>query len=220
MRFVPCLSHLPRLNITRTVDALVKSLEESLSVLSIELTPIHERLVTIRRQLVALAAKEGSHKAELKPLQEELRKIDSLSTIIRSTTPVAAALSPQTLIAGAPHRKRVDGKFLGPGGMVPASQAICSSLLEECFDIAQEIKAMEESKNVASSLKPIYDRLTEIRCELESFVLTHRWSLRETDLWNYSLSLQEIDKMRIDGKFVDSEGNRPQGQYVRCFDSI
>lgn len=220
MRFVPCLSHLPRLNITRTVDALVKSLEESLSVLSIELTPIHERLVTIRRQLVALAAKEGSHKAELKPLQEELRKIDSLSTIIRSTTPVAAALSPQTLIAGAPHRKRVDGKFLGPGGMVPASQAICSSLLEECFDIAQEIKAMEESKNVASSLKPIYDRLTEIRGELESFVLTHRWSLRETDLWNYSLSLQEIDKMRIDGKFVDSEGNRPQGQYVRCFDSI
>ena len=46
-------------------------------------------------------------------------------------------------------------------------------------------------------------------------VLTHRWSLRETDLWNYSLSLQEIDKMRVDGKFVDAEGNRPSGQYVR-----
>ena len=44
--------------------------------------------------------------------------------------------------------------------------------------------------------------------------MTHRWSLRETDLWNYSLSLQEIDKMRVDGKFVDSEGNRPSGQYV------
>ncbi len=44
--------------------------------------------------------------------------------------------------------------------------------------------------------------------------MTHRWSLRETDLWNYSLSLQEIDKMRIDGKFVDAEGNRPVGQYV------
>lgn len=44
--------------------------------------------------------------------------------------------------------------------------------------------------------------------------MTHRWSLRETDLWNYSLSLQEIDKMRVDGKFVDSEGNRPAGQYV------
>lgn len=48
--------------------------------------------------------------------------------------------------------------------------------------------------------------------------MTHRWSLRETDLWNYSLSLQEIDKMRIDGKFVDADGNSPMGQYVStCF---
>lgn len=111
-------------------------------------------------------------------------------------------------------RKRVDGRFLGPGGTVPSSQANCSSLLENCFEIAQEIKANEESKNVPESLKPIYDRLSEIRQELENLVLTHRWSLRETDLWNYSLSLQEIDKMRIDGKFMDSDGNRPDGQYV------
>jgi hypothetical protein len=122
-----------------------------------------------------------------------------------------------------PHkisRKRVDGKFLGPGGIVPASQAICSSLLEESFEISQEIKAQEDSKNVASSLKPIYDRLSEIRADLEHLVLTHRWSLRETDLWNYSLSLQEVDKMRIEGKFTDSEGNRPTGQYVRFHGSF
>jgi len=111
--------------------------------------------------------------------------------------------------------KRVDGKFLGPGGTFPASQAICSSLLEECFDIVQEIRAQDESKHVASSLKPIYDRLKGIRAELEGLALTHRWSLRETDLWNYSLSLQEVDKMRIEGKFVDSDGNQPSGQYVR-----
>ncbi|GLB41744.1 putative protein of unknown function (DUF2408) [Lyophyllum shimeji] len=180
-------------------ENLVRSLQDNLSVLSVELVPIHQRLVTIRRQLVALAAKEGSHKAELKPLFEELRKIESA---------------------------RVDGNFLGPGGIVPASQALCSSLLEECFDIAQEIKANDQSKHVASSLKPIYDRLSEIRAELESLVLTHRWTLRETDLWNYSLSLQEIDKMRVDGKFVDSDGNRPPGQYVllyllrRCYGLI
>jgi hypothetical protein len=92
---------------------------------------------------------------------------------------------------------------------------MCSSLLEDCFEIAQEIKAQEETKNVAHELQPIYDRLTQIRAELENLVLTHRWTLRETDLWNYSLSLQEIDKMRVDGKFVDSEGNRPGGQFVR-----
>ena len=61
-------------------EAIVKQLQDSLAVLSPELVPVHQKLVTIRRQLVALAAKEGSHKAELKPLQEELRRIDSLST--------------------------------------------------------------------------------------------------------------------------------------------
>jgi len=146
--------------------------------------------VIIRRQLVTLGAKEKLQRAELKPLVEELRNIDS---------------------------KRVDGKFLGPGGTFPTSQAICSSLLEECFDITQEIKAQDESKNVSTFLKPIYDRLSEIRKELESLALTHRWSLRETDLWNYTLSLQEIDKMRVDGKFVDLDRNVPPGQYVLLY---
>ena len=59
---------------------------------------------------------------------------------------------------------------MGPGGTFPPAQAQCSSLLEECFEIVQEIKAQDQSRSVASSLRPIYDRLTEIRRELESLV--------------------------------------------------
>ncbi|KAF8661379.1 hypothetical protein AX16_001472 [Volvariella volvacea WC 439] len=70
-------------------DSVLTQLENSLAVLDAELVPIHQRLVKIRRQLATLAAKEGSHKAELKPLQEELRKIDSLSTL---STPEANKL--------------------------------------------------------------------------------------------------------------------------------
>ena len=55
-------------------------MKESLSELSVELIPIHDRLVTLRRQLVAIAAKDKPSKSEIKPIQEELRKIDSLST--------------------------------------------------------------------------------------------------------------------------------------------
>ena len=62
-----------------SIESVLNKLQDNLSVLSSELIPLHERLVTIRRKLVALAAKGGSPKAELKPLQEELRKIDSLS---------------------------------------------------------------------------------------------------------------------------------------------
>jgi hypothetical protein len=28
------------------------------------------------------------------------------------------------------------------------------------------------------------------------------------------MSLREIDSMRVDGKFVDAEGNKAEGQYV------
>jgi len=179
-------------------DASLKALEQSLSELSPELVPIHQKLVTIRRQLAAIAAKSKPSKADMKPLLEELRNIDS---------------------------KRVDGKFVGPGGApVTSSQALCSSLLEECFDITQEIRALEDE--VSPPLKPIYDRLMEMRTNLEGLVMTHRWTLRETDLWNYSQTLREIDSMRVDGKFVDAEGNKPPGQYVllyllrRCYGLI
>lgn len=43
---------------------------------------------------------------------------------------------------------------------------------------------------------------------------------------SYLLSLREIDSMRVDGKFVDAEGNKAPGQYVllymlrRCYGLI
>jgi len=82
-----------------SVESVLESLQGNLSVLSEELIPVHERLVTLRRKLVALSAKGGSPKSELKPLQEELRKIDSLSVHrpvlnIRNTHAPFSLLSP------------------------------------------------------------------------------------------------------------------------------
>jgi hypothetical protein len=165
---------------------------ESLSVLSPELVPLHQRLVTMRRQFAALAAKENPSKTELQKLVEELRKIDS---------------------------KRIDGKFcVGPGAStVPPSQAICSSLVEDCFDIAHEIKARGYSISLSEELKPVYERLKEMRAELERLSLTHRWTLRETDLYNYAVALRDIDQMRKDGKWNVGgtvDGKAGQGHYV------
>jgi hypothetical protein len=58
-------------------ETVVRNMHDSLSVLSVELVPIHHRLVSLRRQLVALAAKENPSKTELKNLMEDLRKIDA-----------------------------------------------------------------------------------------------------------------------------------------------
>jgi hypothetical protein len=77
----PISSRPPLLASHHTLESVLNRMQDNLSVLCDELLPLHERLVTIRRKLVGLAAKGGLVKAELKPLQEELRKIDSLSTI-------------------------------------------------------------------------------------------------------------------------------------------
>jgi hypothetical protein len=76
----PISSCPPLLASHHALESVLNRMQDNLSALSDELLPLHERLVTIRRKLVLLAAKGGSVKAELKPLQEELRKIDSLST--------------------------------------------------------------------------------------------------------------------------------------------
>jgi hypothetical protein len=76
----PVSTRPPLLASHHALESVLNRMQDNLSVLCDELLPLHERLVTIRRKLVGLAAKGGSFKAELKPLQEELRKIDSLST--------------------------------------------------------------------------------------------------------------------------------------------
>ncbi|KAH8923267.1 hypothetical protein BT69DRAFT_1242315 [Atractiella rhizophila] len=170
-------------------DEELKSLLDSLSVLDVELVPLHQRLIQIRRKLAAIAAKLRPAKSEIEGLWAELKEIDS---------------------------QRIDGKFMNPdSSTIPDGQAILAGLLEENFEICQDISARQE--DVAPPLQPIYDRLQDLRAQLERLVLTHRWTLRETDLFNFQVSLSEIDGMRVDGKFVDSEGNKPEGQLVLLY---
>ena len=97
------------------------------------------------------------------------------------------------------YSKRVDGKFLGPGGSsVPEGQALLTGIMDQCFEMAHDLRAREAEEDVGPTLKPIYDRLSEIKAQLERLcelrdscssgelmgaVLTHRWTLRETDLY-------------------------------------
>ena len=168
---------------------VVNKLQHALSVISVELLPIHQKLVQIRRQLNAASARPKPPKGEVKQLQEELRKIDG---------------------------KRVDGKFLGPGGSsVPEGQEMLAGLLESCFELSNDI--LVRNSTVSPTLQPIYDRLLETKHQLEHLEQRHRWSLRETDLWTYHVTLKEIDRMRVDGKFVDSEGRQPEGQLLLLY---
>lgn len=168
---------------------VVNRMKNSLSVISVELLPIHQKLVQIRHQLNAASARPKPPKVEVKQLQEELRKIDA---------------------------KRVDGKFLGPGGSsVPEGQEMLAGLLESCFELSNDI--LVRNSTVSPTLQPIYDRLLETKQQLEHLEQRHRWTLRETDLWTYHLTLKDIDRMRVNGKFLDSDGGQPEGQLVLLY---
>ncbi|KAK7206238.1 hypothetical protein BZA70DRAFT_128058 [Myxozyma melibiosi] len=166
----------------------LRELFDSLAVVSPELAPILQKLVSIRRQIVSVGSMPKLHMSELKKLQEELRNIEN---------------------------QRVDGNFLSPDGNIPDGQNVLNGLLEECHNVLNDFFARKEL--VADSLRPIYDQLVEMKNQLEGMMLTHRWTLRETDLYNYQQKLQAIDDMRVNGSFLDEDGTAPEGQAVLLY---
>lgn len=68
----------------------------------------------------------------------------------------------------------------------PKGKALIEGLLEQLFEEAEDLKASTNS--VSESLAPIVDRLKQIRGQLERLALTHKWTLRETDLYTYHVS--------------------------------
>ena len=73
-------------------------------------------------------------------------------------------------------------------------------LLSVCSHCAREGKITE-------SFREVLDNLLAIRSKLEKLSLMHNWSLRQIDLYEYERQLVAIDEARVDGKFVDAEGN-------------
>ncbi|KAK9718726.1 hypothetical protein K7432_005298 [Basidiobolus ranarum] len=164
---------------------LLKSFRNSLENMDDELIPIHKSLLNLSRELAIISARGDYDLNRVREIQEELREIDG---------------------------SREEGKFISKDGSVSVGQAQVIGLLERCYDMIHDIFASNEI--VAEPLKPIYERLADTKAQLQKLVLTHRWTLRETDLWAYQIQLNEIDAMRKDGYFYDEEKNIPEGQAV------
>ena len=168
-------------------DRLVTKLASSLSQLAPELFPLHQRLITLRRTLAGIAARPRPSAADVAPILAELRQIEDkrqecggkFAVEIPSASSIAAS-------AAADEAQRLSGEVFAPD----KGQELLAGLLQDNFDICEDIKAREGEHEVARGpLQPIYDRLSEIRAQLERLVLTHRWTLRETVRPPLSLSL-------------------------------
>ena len=59
-----------------------------------------------------------------------------------------------------------------------------------------------------------YTALVGTRNDLERLSLTQAWSLRETDLYDYQRQLDRFDEQRVDGNWLDEDG-QPAELYVQ-----
>jgi hypothetical protein len=167
--FSSLLSHENSLH-ALSADRLLTHLVSSLSQLSPELAPLHQRLITLRRLLASIAARPRPASSDVVNILTELRAIEDKRSIGGKFV-IARPSSSSTGEEGE------ETQMYEP----PKGQALLAGLLEDNFEICQEIQAREGAEDVARGpLQPIYDRLSELRAQLERLVLTHRWTLRET----------------------------------------
>lgn len=73
---------------------------------------------------------------------------------------------------------------------------------------------LERKGVIPEQWRPIYNILIGIRNDLDKFSITPTWSLRETDLYDYQRQLDKIDEARVNGNWLDNEG-QPAELYVQ-----
>jgi hypothetical protein len=76
--------------------------------------------------------------------------------------------------------------------------------------VRDQRKSMTDNENrkgkIDERFQETYDKLIEIRNNLDRLTMTQAWSLRETDLFMWQRKLDRIDDSRRDGNFFDAEG--------------
>ncbi|RJE26309.1 hypothetical protein PHISCL_01378 [Aspergillus sclerotialis] len=155
----------------------LEKLQKGLAVLAPDLAPTHETLVSILRSTSAVNTRSKFSASEVNGLREQLKKIES---------------------------SMKGGNFVGPDGTPLAGQDDLKSLMERCWRWTEIV--LEREGKIDERFQDQYDRLVEIRNQLDRLSVTQAWSLRETDLFGYQRKLDRIDEARVEGNFVDPTG--------------
>ena len=188
--------------IQKKIEICYKTLEEveqSMKTVAPGLQPMLRQLVTIKREILALGSKPRISLSSFEQIREKLTAIES---------------------------DRVDGNFVSKDGSdVSKGQGLLNGLLEDCHNLLNDFTASADPVNhfVPAGLKSTYQELISMKSQLESLLITHRWTLRETDLYTYQKNLQTIDDLRVSDKFTELTKDAPEAQSIilyllrRCY---
>lgn len=176
-------------------EQILNEVESSMKTVFSGLKPILRQLVAIKREILSIGSKPKFSPSSLKPIKDKLTEIEN---------------------------QRVDGNFVSEDGtVVTEGQGALNGLLEECHTLLNDFSA--SSVILPEGLKPTYDELISMKGRLESLLITHRWALRETDLYSYQKSLQQIDEFRASKEFTELAKSSPKASSIilyllrRCY---
>ncbi|KAK0672467.1 hypothetical protein QBC41DRAFT_313891 [Cercophora samala] len=164
---------------------MLAKLREKLDELDKPLQAVYERLISIMRSMSLANTKTKFATSEVQKLQAKLKEIDE---------------------------SRVDGKFVDEQGNEIRGSDLVSGLLARCLRWSDIV--LERKGQIPEAFQTKYEILTGVRNDLEKLSITQAWSLRETDLYDFQRELDKIDESRVDGNWVDDEGN-PAELYVQ-----
>ncbi|KAI1808101.1 hypothetical protein F4811DRAFT_549193 [Daldinia bambusicola] len=164
---------------------LLANLQKRIEDIAEPLRPTADRLVSIMRQMAIINTKSKFTPAEIHKREAELKEIGEM---------------------------RKDGKFLDADGNVLKGSESISKLVDRCLDYTKIV--LERNGQFPDKWKPLYDVLVGIRNDLDKLSLTQAWSLRETDLYDYQRQLDRIDESRVNGNWLDDQG-QPAELYVQ-----
>ncbi|KAL4781896.1 hypothetical protein BJX76DRAFT_334185 [Aspergillus varians] len=155
----------------------LEKLQSELAKLSPELAAIHETLVSVLRSTSAVNTRSKFSAAELNGLRDQLKRIE---------------------------KPMKDGNFVDSNGNPFDNQQDVKLLLHRCWRWTDMV--LEREGKIDERFQEQYERLLDIRSQLDRLSVTQAWSLRETDLFVYQRKLDRIDEARVNGNFVDAEG--------------
>ncbi|POR32407.1 Uncharacterized protein TPAR_07385 [Tolypocladium paradoxum] len=158
-------------------QASLANLQKRLERIGEPLLVMHEKMISILRQISLANTKAKFSTSEVQKLRKQLVEIGE---------------------------QRKDGKFTAEDGSEPPGGAEICELYSRCLMWSDLV--LERKGNVADQWRPTYDALVGIRNDLEKLSLTQAWSLRETDLYDFQRQLDKIDENRENGNFNDDRG--------------
>lgn len=217
-----------------TVQRLLEHLSESGAYTAQDLEPIHERLDEIGQ--IIQDDESPTTKEEVRLLNSKLAQCksvyDSLHKKIEDVPEDVQALIDQFLAIkyemlelqsnkaeGGDFdasqldslKKRLDQVQAQAEPVLlshPAGEQVIKGLLDDCHDTQANLELGED--RIDPHLKETYEELLKLHSILTNLLVTRRWTLRTTDLFNYQRELNEIDKSRVKGGYFGSKDYKGQ----------